>query len=356
MIERWELLQAQRFGQEADAQRDLQQWQKLNSDLSDVTSWLGRVLPELERLQSFTPATSIRDFKANIRQLKVWSQPSPALFCLLTLTSVQEMQKSFTSYKCLMISINLSSRSLLRGGGAEQAGLQDALGSANHSWTQACGSLERWERRLHAAVLQCQVRRRLWPPPGTRGRRRDDSSRLLLQDFHQTLHSLLLWLAQADSRLAAAGAARPPAGQRRALTVRTPGSPGVTRGGASVAERVCVCGPLVAGAAGGAAGAAAAGELAAGGLGPAAAGRRRRRRPGGQGEGPRHRHQAAAAAAPGPSPAVGAPGSGLRPIAGCRQLHGSRSSGVPGGSQRPAPPPLPLLAGAVPPPAAAGDA
>lgn len=75
---------------------------------------------------------------------------------------MQEMQKSFTSYKCLMISINLSGRSFLRGDGSQQeAELQDALGSANHSWTQACSSLERWERRLHAALLQCQVRRRI---------------------------------------------------------------------------------------------------------------------------------------------------------------------------------------------------
>lgn len=68
MIDRWELLQAQKFERETD----VQQLQKLNSDLCDVTSWLGRVLPELERLQSFTPATSIRDFKVNVEKLKVW--------------------------------------------------------------------------------------------------------------------------------------------------------------------------------------------------------------------------------------------------------------------------------------------
>lgn len=72
MIERWELLQAQRSDREP--QQDLQQHQKLNSDLCDVTSWLGRVLPELQRLQSFTPATSIRDFRDNIQKLKVWTQ------------------------------------------------------------------------------------------------------------------------------------------------------------------------------------------------------------------------------------------------------------------------------------------
>lgn len=76
VIERWELLQAQRLERPADLQQDLQQRQKLNSDLCDVTSWLGRVLPELERLQSFTPATSIRDFKVNIQRLKVRKQES----------------------------------------------------------------------------------------------------------------------------------------------------------------------------------------------------------------------------------------------------------------------------------------
>lgn len=70
MIDRWELLQAQ----EVERETDVQQWQKLNSDLCDVTSWLGRVLPELERLQSFTPATSIRDFKVNVWKLKVWNR------------------------------------------------------------------------------------------------------------------------------------------------------------------------------------------------------------------------------------------------------------------------------------------
>lgn len=71
---------------------------------------------------------------------------------------VQEMQKTFSCYKCLMISVNLSGRHFLRGDSAELRELQEALGSANHSWTQACGGLESWERRLHAALMQCQVR------------------------------------------------------------------------------------------------------------------------------------------------------------------------------------------------------
>ena len=79
-------------------------------------------------------------------------------------SAVQEMQKSINSYKCLMISINLSSRHFLRGDSAELQELREALASANHSWTQACGGLESWERRLHCALLQCQVRRREQTP------------------------------------------------------------------------------------------------------------------------------------------------------------------------------------------------
>ncbi|KAF7644858.1 hypothetical protein LDENG_00214240, partial [Lucifuga dentata] len=157
VIERWELLQAQNFSHQLDVKQHLEQWQKLNSDLCDVTSWLGRVLPELETLQRISPSTSIQDVKVNIRKLK-------------------EIQKTFNSYKCLLISINLSSHHFLRGDGAELTELQDALSSANHSWTQACGSLESWETTLHAGLMQCQ-------------------------EFHETLHSLLLWLAQAENKL-----------------------------------------------------------------------------------------------------------------------------------------------------------
>uniref|UniRef100_A0A8C9ZFG1 Spectrin repeat containing, nuclear envelope 2b n=1 Tax=Sander lucioperca TaxID=283035 RepID=A0A8C9ZFG1_SANLU len=134
VIERWEL---RRFNDETDVKRDLEQWQKLNSDLYSVTSWLGRVLPELERLQQIAPPTGIRDIEANIGKLK-------------------EMQKTFNSYKCLMISANLSSRHFTPGDAAE---LHEALGSANQSWQQACSGLESWERRLHQALMQCQVRR-----------------------------------------------------------------------------------------------------------------------------------------------------------------------------------------------------
>lgn len=71
MIERWELLQAKAMSDELRVRHNLQQWQQLNSDLSDLTVWLGRVLPELDRLQRVQPPTSVRDMEGNIKKLKV---------------------------------------------------------------------------------------------------------------------------------------------------------------------------------------------------------------------------------------------------------------------------------------------
>lgn len=150
---------------------------------------------------------------------------------IISLCFVQEMQKTFNSYKCLMISVNLSSRHFLRGDSAELRELQDALSSANQSWTQACGGLESWEQRLHSALMQCQVR----PHTLTSSRHgcylakhSDDLCVLLVQEFHETLHSLLLWLAQAENTLGAvsvsdASTARSVLLEHRdSLTVRVP--------------------------------------------------------------------------------------------------------------------------------------
>ncbi|XP_037550748.1 nesprin-2 [Nematolebias whitei] len=152
-IERWELKQTQ-FPGEMEA---LEQWQRLSYDLCDITSWLGRVLPELERLQRIAPSSSIRDIEINIRKLK-------------------ELQKNFNTYKCLMISVNLNAGHFLLGDSVELQELQEALSSANHSWTQACEVLESWERKLHSALLQCR-------------------------EFHEVLHLLMLWLSEAESKV-----------------------------------------------------------------------------------------------------------------------------------------------------------
>ncbi|KAK7881034.1 hypothetical protein WMY93_032363 [Mugilogobius chulae] len=156
VIERWELQQAQ--SHHTDVSAEPHQWHKLTSDLCDVTSWLGRVLPELDQLQQLCPCSSVRELEDNICKLK-------------------EMQRLFCSYKCLMISVNLSSRHFLHGSFSSEAqDLQEAVESANHSWAQACSCLQGWELRLHQGLCKCQ-------------------------EFHESLHSLLLWLSQCEARL-----------------------------------------------------------------------------------------------------------------------------------------------------------
>lgn len=149
VIERWELLQAQEVA-------DLQQWHKLTSDLIEVTAWLDGVLPELEALRRAEASSSIRDMESSIHKLK-------------------EMQRTFNIYKSLMIGVNLSGQDIQRGDRVELQELRAGLHTTNEKWTHACAVLDNWEYQLHNALLQCQ-------------------------EFHETLHSLLLWLARAESQ------------------------------------------------------------------------------------------------------------------------------------------------------------
>uniref|UniRef100_A0A8C1XQ72 KASH domain-containing protein n=1 Tax=Cyprinus carpio TaxID=7962 RepID=A0A8C1XQ72_CYPCA len=153
VIERWELIQAQAVSKEQCSTRDPQQ---LTSDLHDITSWLDRVTPELDRLQKPETSVSVEILEERVKQLK-------------------EMQKTFARYKTMMLSLNLGGRELQQGatGGAPE--LQEGLRSMNRRWTEACAGLEGWEDSLRTTLGRCQ-------------------------EFHQMVHSQLLWLAHAESR------------------------------------------------------------------------------------------------------------------------------------------------------------
>ncbi|XP_068564553.1 nesprin-2a [Cebidichthys violaceus] len=140
VIERWELLQAQ--------SRSPQEARQLTSDLDDITSWLEKVTPELKRLQQSDPAASIEDMAARATELK-------------------ETQRAFTRYKSIMLSVNLRAQ--------EAAELQERLAGMNKDWGRACTGLQQWDTSLRKTLMRCQ-------------------------EFHETLHSLLLWLAHAESR------------------------------------------------------------------------------------------------------------------------------------------------------------
>uniref|UniRef100_A0A8C2DIN0 KASH domain-containing protein n=1 Tax=Cyprinus carpio TaxID=7962 RepID=A0A8C2DIN0_CYPCA len=149
VIERWELLQAQAVSKEQCSCRDPQQ---LTSDLHDITSWLDRVTPELDRLQKPETAVSVEILEERVKQLK-------------------EMQKTFARYKTLILSLNLGGRELQQGATEGAPELQEGLRSMNHRWTEACAGLEGWEDSLRTTLGRCQM-----------------------------VHSQLLWLAHAESR------------------------------------------------------------------------------------------------------------------------------------------------------------
>ncbi|KPP74989.1 hypothetical protein Z043_105797 [Scleropages formosus] len=165
VIERWELLEAQALSDQLRIKHNLQKFQQLTSDLSDIMAWLDHVLPQLERRQRLEACTSIQDVEASVRELK-------------------EMQKSFDRYKVVMISVNLSGRQLQQGGALEAGELQEGLHKMNQGWAQACAGLDSWEQHLYAALMQCQ-------------------------DFHETLHSLLLLLARVESKRYAVNVHKP---------------------------------------------------------------------------------------------------------------------------------------------------
>ncbi|XP_041660769.1 nesprin-2 [Cheilinus undulatus] len=145
VIERWELLKAQ---SRSDLRPDSQESQQFTSDLDDITSWLESVVPHLEHLQQSEPAVSIEEMAARAKELK-------------------EMQKTFSHYKSIMLSVNLRAQ--------EAPHLQEKLAGMNREWSRACTGLQQWDTSLRTTLMQCQ-------------------------EFHESLHSLLLWLAHAESR------------------------------------------------------------------------------------------------------------------------------------------------------------
>lgn len=61
------------------------------------------------------------------------------------------MQKTFTHYKSIMLSINLRAQ--------EAPELQDKLTSMNRDWSRACTGLQQWDTSLRKTLLRCQVKR-----------------------------------------------------------------------------------------------------------------------------------------------------------------------------------------------------
>uniref|UniRef100_A0A8C4SXD6 KASH domain-containing protein n=1 Tax=Erpetoichthys calabaricus TaxID=27687 RepID=A0A8C4SXD6_ERPCA len=143
VIERWELIQAQQLNNELRMKQDLQQEQQVNCDLEEISSWLSQIGPELDHADILLETIN-------------------SIYCL-----TQDIQKAYDNYKAFLISINLNKDNSAR--------VQEQLKSVNQTWKQVTQKLENWKDGLQVALMQCQ-------------------------DFHETTHNLLLWLAHAESR------------------------------------------------------------------------------------------------------------------------------------------------------------
>lgn len=163
VIERWELLKARSRCSERDSSEEPQQ---LRCDLDNITSWLKNVIPELDRLQEPDPAACIEEMEARAKELKVRfntkhkkeefvliikkSKNKKMDDCFFFFFFLQEMQKVFTHYKSIMLSVNLRSE--------EAPEAQERLTSMNRDWSRACTGLQQWDLSLRKKLMQCQVR------------------------------------------------------------------------------------------------------------------------------------------------------------------------------------------------------
>lgn len=71
IIDRWELIQAQDLRNKLRMKQKLQQWQQLDSDLSDISAWLDKTEQELEELQKVKLPTGMQALEQKVKKLKV---------------------------------------------------------------------------------------------------------------------------------------------------------------------------------------------------------------------------------------------------------------------------------------------
>ncbi|XP_061468359.1 nesprin-2 isoform X2 [Rhineura floridana] len=153
---RWELMQARDLSNKLRMKQNLQQWQQLNSDLTNINAWLDKTEEELEKLQEAEPATSIPAIHQRVKKLK-------------------DMLKAFDNYKALVLSVNLTSKDFKQADSMGSKELQNRLRRVNLRWEKANLLMGNWRKSLQEALMGCQ-------------------------DFHELNQKLLLWLAGAEIR------------------------------------------------------------------------------------------------------------------------------------------------------------
>uniref|UniRef100_A0A2K5XMG3 Spectrin repeat containing nuclear envelope protein 2 n=1 Tax=Mandrillus leucophaeus TaxID=9568 RepID=A0A2K5XMG3_MANLE len=172
-FDRWALIQAQELHNKLKIKQNLQQ---LNSDISAITTWLKKTEAELEMLKMAKPPSDIQEIELSVKRL-------------------QEILKTFDTYKALVVSVNVSSKEFLQTESPESTELQSRLRQLSLLWEAAQGAVDSWRGGLRQSLMQCQ-------------------------DFHQLSQNLLLWLASAENRRQKAHVTDPKADPQALLECR----------------------------------------------------------------------------------------------------------------------------------------
>lgn len=103
-------------------------------------------------------------------------QKLPNSVALLLFSITQDFLLQLEAKKTRVVSINLTSRELVDPTTEEGRNLRDRLKFMNKRWDAVCALATRVQNELQSALMQCQ-------------------------EFHHTIHDLLLWLEGIENRI-----------------------------------------------------------------------------------------------------------------------------------------------------------
>ncbi|XP_060567930.1 nesprin-1-like isoform X3 [Ruditapes philippinarum] len=160
VVSRWEMLQAGAIQKDYRLSQHRKDWHQFCTDLENMMSWLDEA-EALQKSHSTLPGEITR-LDSIIRQHK-------EIFAKDFLVQLE-------SKKARVISINLTSRELVDPTTDEGRQLIDRLKQMNRRWDSVCAKATKLQGELQDALMQCQ-------------------------EFHHTIHDLLLWLEGIESKI-----------------------------------------------------------------------------------------------------------------------------------------------------------
>lgn len=165
VLQRWERLQAQAIEKDYRLSQHRQDWGQFRTDLDNMLTWLDNA----EAMQSgHRPLPGdIVQLDSIIRQHKDNS---------LDPLKVEDFLVQLESKKTRVLSINLISKNFIDIRTDEGRLLKDKLRQMNRRWEAICAHATTLQQELQVALMQCQ-------------------------EFHHTIHDLLLWLENIETKL-----------------------------------------------------------------------------------------------------------------------------------------------------------